>query len=384
MNGPEIIIDIKRQFASAIGAWEAPLFEPLAISPWLAAALLQKSIRRGEEKLALHATATLLQISPDRMWRRCAGIVAEDVGLGDIDVVAIVSAALTGKKFRGGFGGEWRVASFIVSQMAMATKCRASDDLLMTAERHPSLAHARREFSELSTRELLSIIVGSASLPARALATWYALGTGHRPSPWLRPRRGEPNIVFDHLCQIGLPHTIVEIGRELFRRTGEPLGPFLSLIAPQREAETATVADDDIPPATMIGQLPSWAYDRYSREGLACLQLFLRGDSETARWVRSHISTTKRQRRVRSSACRGPVVCRPWLRERHRFNVCCGPFGRGWDPVPTPVDTTGGITRAPSLLLSLIQREASLHLDLILAGRAALDAPSNLHDLEPP
>jgi hypothetical protein len=44
----------------------------------------------------------------------------------------------------------------------------------------------------------------------------------------------------------------------------------------------------------MIGQLPSWAYDRYSREGLACLQLFLRGDSETARWVRSHIPTTKR------------------------------------------------------------------------------------------
>jgi hypothetical protein len=100
--------------------------------------------------------------------------------------------------------------------------------------------------------------------------------------------------VFDQLCEFGLPHTIVEIGRELFRRTGEPLGPFLSLLASQRQAETATIADDDIPPATMIGQLPSWAYDRYSREGLACLQLFVHGNTETARRVRSHIPTTKR------------------------------------------------------------------------------------------
>jgi hypothetical protein len=294
VNGPEIITDIKHQFASAIGAWDTPPFEPLVISPWLAAALLQKSIRRGEENFALHAAATLLQIAPDRLWRRCGGIAAEDVGLGNIDVVAIVTAALSGKRFRAGFDGEWRVASFIVNQMANATKCRASDDLLMCAERHPSLAHARREFSMLSTRELLSIATGSASLPERALATWYGLGTGHRPSPWLQPRRGDPNVVFDALCEAGLPHSIVEIGRELFRRAGEPLGPFLSLLCPQREAETATVADDDIPPETMIGQLPSWAFDRYSREGLACLQLFLRGNTETARWVCAHIRATKR------------------------------------------------------------------------------------------
>jgi hypothetical protein len=293
MNGPEIITDIKQKFAVVIGAWEPPPFEPLAISPWLAAALLQKSIRRGEEQLALHAAASLLQISPDRMWRRCAGIVAEDIGLGDINVVAITTAALSGKRFRAGFGGEWRVASFIVSQMANATKCRAGDDLLMTAERHPSLADARRHFAMLTTRELLSIVARSASLPERALATWYGLGTGHRPSPWLRPRRGEPNVVFNALCEAGLPHSIVEIGRELFRRAGEPLGPFLSLLCPQRQVETATVADDDIPPATMIGQLPSWTFDRYSIDGLQCLKVFLRGDSETACWVRSHIPVTK-------------------------------------------------------------------------------------------
>lgn len=293
MNGPEIISDIKQKFVNAIGAWETPPFEPLAISPWLGAALLQKGIRRGEKKLALHAAATLLQISPDRLWRRCAGIVAEDVGLGSVDVVALVAASLSGKRFRSGFGGEWSVASFIVSQMANATKCRASDDLLMTAERHPRLAHARRDFAMMTTRELLSIATGSASLPERALATWYALGTGHRPSPWLRPRRGEPGVVFHALCEAGLPHSIVEIGRDLFRRTGEPLGPFLSLLCPQRQTETATVVDDETPSAVMINGIPGWAHDRYVREGMECLRAFLQGSSETARWVRSNVPATK-------------------------------------------------------------------------------------------
>jgi hypothetical protein len=294
VNGPEILTDIKQKFATAIAGWNAPPFEPMAISPWLAAALLQKSIRRGEKKLALHAAATLLQISPDRLWRRCAGIVAEDIGLGDTDVVAIVAAALSGKRFRAGFGGEWCVASFIVARMANATKCRASDDLLMTTERHPSLAHARREFAMMTTRELLSIVAGSASLPERALATWYALGTDRRPSPWLRPRRGEPDIVFDALCEAGLPHSIVEIGRELFRRAGEPLGPFLALLCPQRQTERATIQDDETLPEVMINGIPGWAHDRYVRDGMECLRIFLQGNNETARWVRSHVSATKR------------------------------------------------------------------------------------------
>jgi hypothetical protein len=170
VNGPEVSSVIKQQFAVAIGVWEPPPFEPLAISPWLAAALLQKSIRRAEENFGLRAAATLLQISPDRLWRRCAGIAAEDVGLGNVDVIANVAASMSGRQFRSRLGGEWRVASFIVSQIANATKCRASDDLLMCAERHPSLADARREFAMMTTRELLSIVAGSASIPERGLA----------------------------------------------------------------------------------------------------------------------------------------------------------------------------------------------------------------------
>ena len=50
--------------------------------------LLQKAIRRGHEELALRAAATLLRISPERLWRRCGCIAFEDVGVADLDTVA--------------------------------------------------------------------------------------------------------------------------------------------------------------------------------------------------------------------------------------------------------------------------------------------------------
>jgi len=54
------------------------------------------------------------------------------------------------------------------------------------------------------------------------------------------------------------------------------------------------IEDDQLPPETMIGELPSWCLDTYSREGRAALHAFLQGDSETARWVRAHVPAARR------------------------------------------------------------------------------------------
>src|SRR5688500_741851 len=49
---------------------DLPHINPLNVSPWLAMSLMQKAIRRDRADLALRAAATLLQVSPDRFWRR--------------------------------------------------------------------------------------------------------------------------------------------------------------------------------------------------------------------------------------------------------------------------------------------------------------------------
>ena len=191
MNDPDILSAARQQLADAVSKTQPFTFEPLDISPWLAAALLQKAIRRGADELAQQAAATLLRNAPEKLWRRCGGIAYEDVGLADVDAVAIVTAAITGKRFRAQIGGEWPVVSFIVSRMARAPKCRAADDLLMTCDLHPALATARREMAGMPTPELLRLAVGSGPLPERAIALWFASGTYARTTRNLRLRRGE-------------------------------------------------------------------------------------------------------------------------------------------------------------------------------------------------
>ena len=87
---------------------------------------------------------------------------------------------------------------------------------------------------------------------------------------------------------------MVEIAHEGFRKTGEVLCPFVALLFPLRQQQTATVEDDEFPAEVMVGDTPGWAYDVFSREGRAALANFIEGRTETARWVRDHIPPRQR------------------------------------------------------------------------------------------
>lgn len=289
MDRPEFLSGAREELADYISATPTATFDPLNISPWLAMAALQKAIRRGAGELALRAAATLLRDAPDRLWRRCGGIAFEDIGLADLDTVALVTASLEGKRFRNDIGGEWPVAHFIVSRMAQALKCRAADDLLLTADLHPSLEIARHEFASLPTSELMRLATGSEPLPQRAIALWYVLGTNWRTSPHLRPRRGERQLAFDGLAEAGFDSGVVEIAREGFRKLAEPLPAFVALLSVLHVNEVGRIEDDQTAPETLVRDVPGWALDMYNREGLASLKAFLKGRSEAARWVRAHV-----------------------------------------------------------------------------------------------
>jgi hypothetical protein len=86
---------------------------------------------------------------------------------------------------------------------------------------------------------------------------------------------------------------MVEIAREGFRKTGEVLCPFVALLMAEHPSETAIVTDDEFPPETMIGDVPSWAFDNYTREGRATYAQFLRTDRASARWIRGRVSPSR-------------------------------------------------------------------------------------------
>ncbi len=293
MVGPDPLSIARQQLSDAISKSQPATCDPLNVSPWIAMSTLQKAIRRGNEPLALRAAATLLHVSPERLWRRCGCIAFEDIGVADINTVAFVTAALAGKRFRASLGGEWVVASYIVSKMVHAPKCRGADDLLMAAELPPAFTDARRELPAMPTRELLTLMIGDEPLPVRALACWFAIGIDQRPSSHLNYRRGNPYAVFDALNEAGYPHALVETARENFRRTREVLAPFTVLLWQSRQS-APILADDDMPPEVMIGDVPGWALDTYTREGRRALKLFLQSDSASAQWINANVPAGQR------------------------------------------------------------------------------------------
>lgn len=289
MNGSIIVSQSREQLADELYSYRDSPPIPLSVSPWIAMSLLQKAIRRGEVEIALSAAASLLLSSPDRLWRRIGAAAFEEIGVADLDTVSLVTSALAGKRFRSSIGGDWKVASFAVERMAKSLKCRSADDLLLTAELHPRFARARTALATKSIGELVKISTGSAALPVRALAAWFACGTHPRQTKLLSLRRGEPTVAFDQMCEAGLPHTVVEIAREGYRTLGLPLCPFLALLSPHALLEDSSSCDDVFPESSTIGPVPSWCLDMYTREGRAALSRFLGLNCETARWVRDHL-----------------------------------------------------------------------------------------------
>ena len=231
MNGPEILHLIRHDLQRAVaGRGKPPTPRPFDVSPWLAMSVLQKAIRRGREDLALSAAATLLRDAPDKLWRRIGCIAYEDVGVASLEAVGLATATLAGKQASRRAWRRMGGCRCVIAELSRAPKCRAADDLLMVCELHPAHAKARAELPLLTTRELIAIATGQGTVEERALALWYALGTDRRPSS-LVSRPGEPRLVFDYLCEVGWPHSIVEVAREGFRRTGDMLCPLVALLS---------------------------------------------------------------------------------------------------------------------------------------------------------
>lgn len=290
MTDPDLISRFRTDLIQRIATQErVPQGQPLPISPSLAMSMLQKAVRRGRADLALNAAATLLRDAPDRLWRRLGGIAFEDVGLGSMPTVGLTVAALTGKRFRAAIGGDWAVASVVVKALAEAPKSRATDDLYMALETLPALADTRRALAAETNPRLRLIALTTPNLHCRALATLFLLGTD-RPGGKLPVRRGEVALAFDLLDELGTAPTTLAICREGNRKTGEAL---LALLALENGLRAGTT-DDPLPPGVMIGGVPGWALDMFTREGKLALSRLAATQAGVAEFARAMLPPGQR------------------------------------------------------------------------------------------
>ena len=73
------------------------------------------------------------------------------------------------------------------------------------------------------------------------------------------------------------------------------LAPLVAMLFPLMHTP-GVIEDDQFPPEATTRGVPGWTLDIYSREGRASLAAFLKTNSPTATWVRTHIPPSQRVR----------------------------------------------------------------------------------------
>jgi hypothetical protein len=298
----DVLGSFRQELVKPLAAYRPPPLAPLPISPWIAMSLLQKAVRRGETARAIAAAATLLIDAPDKLWRRLAGIAAEDVGLADICATGAMVGMMSGKRMRASLGGEWTTAAWLTQRLCEARTSRATDDLLMTVQLLRGFQGERERLGDLSNHHLRVILLGTDSLHVRALALLYLAGTAGKPVDHLASRQGEPALAFDVLDELGTPLTVLELAREGYRVSREPLWLLMGLLAAEPAGfEWEAEVDDDLPPEAMTGPVPGWAVDSFTREGKVAISRFLHGTSPFTLWLQAHVERPQ-QRTVTARA----------------------------------------------------------------------------------
>jgi hypothetical protein len=243
---------------------------PLQCDQWIAASLLQKSIRRSNVRLALKAAYRLSDLDRALTWRRLLIIAFEDVGAADPQALIKTVAIATTPKWRSE-RGEKQSLSYAVTCLAEAPKDRSADYLISAADTHESLNAVRETCLLADLNGRLRIVEDSSHpLPVRALAAWFASGVEARNGP--RIEDGSLVGLRELLARLGTSEEFLSSTMLAAKRTREPITVLVPLIWLETQRSRATkVCNEEFPEAPLLYGIPMYAFDKHTRLGQRAL-----------------------------------------------------------------------------------------------------------------
>lgn len=253
----------------------------LSRDPYLASSLLQKSIRRGAERVAELAAESLHDARGASTWRRVILIAFEDVGIASPQSV-IETVNLATKFTAKDQSGEARKAlRRLVHKLAIQPKDRSSDYLIAAAMTHPTLENARDQCGRGGVEKQLELVADcSLPLATRATAAWYLSGLNGSAGPRLRTD-GRLQL-FKLFEELGVPAEVVAATDQAVRMTREPMTimfPLLWLGLNNSSSGTSYIRRSLDDPQTWNG-LPLYSLDKHTRIGKRAVARLLLEDKD--------------------------------------------------------------------------------------------------------
>lgn len=255
---------------------------PLQADTWITRSVLQKAIRRGDGPLALRAAATLLQVDRRTLWRRLVVTALEDLGPPNMHIIDQVVAAYADRARRSSLG-EWSVVAALITQMADAPKSQAANDLYNIAKNDLDLDPFRLSLVDADSRNLLDRI-GDPRTNHGELAVAILLGLGEpagdrAPSHFIRDVGAVFEVLGPRVGSVG-----VTVLHEACRQAGLALAPLNLALLPNVTLDGVEACE--VPKTDLIGEVPAYALDQYTRTGKAALRHYVARNEGWAAFAR--------------------------------------------------------------------------------------------------
>ena len=258
---------VLEQLAEEMGNTPAPKPDPLAVDSWIARSVMQKSIRRGMVDLALRAASTLITTDRRVLWKRLIVTAMEDLGVGEVDLLARIIAASRDRTWMASVDGEWAVVCHLIGQACAGPRCQAANDLWNIGKNDPILDVFKTSLFDAGRDDLLSIIIvehrdEGERAAAPLIATRRRCGAlrtdPHRPRSGIRVR-GVQGVRLVRPRRRDVPGGVspnrLGAGTDVVVNTGRPAPqlPWWGWMMPCRST-------------TWFGEVPAFALDQYALE----------------------------------------------------------------------------------------------------------------------
>ena len=262
--------------ATEIRVRATPAPDPLVTDSWVARSVMQKAIRRGMLALALRAAAQLLVLDRRVLWRRLLVTALEDLGPGQADLAARISAASRDSAWRARQGGEWPVVAELVTQACEGTRCQSANDLWNVGKNDPTLDSFKAGLCDARLDDLLAVAVEETrEIGERGAAVLIALGEDAGPAA---PDhiQAEPAAVFNAFAEAGSFSHVAVSYHQAYRQTRLALAPLsLCLWRSSSSCNQLQGVDDTLSPVVWAGDVPTFAFDQYVRGGKAAIRSYV-------------------------------------------------------------------------------------------------------------
>lgn len=276
----DVIAYVLDMLAADIASRPTPPAKPLRVDSYLARSIMQKAIRRGMTDLALRAAGQLLATDPRVLWRRLLVTAMEDLGPGEADTTARIAFAQRDRTWRRTSGGDWAVAAELVMQACEQARCQSANDLWNVAKNDPGLDTFKAGLCEAALDDLLGIMVDpKRDIGERGTAVLIAIGedAGANAPDHIRP---DPGAVFQAFSDLGKFGPAVVGYWEAYRQTRLALTPLSLCFWPESGFMSDAAKDDDLPPVTWAGEVPTFALDQYTARGKDAVRQFVKRSDE--------------------------------------------------------------------------------------------------------